>query len=119
MDLDVSASSRQLVYPKLNEANYRYWRAQVLFAVEAYGLEGHLTGSSLCPSPFVNNEIGDEISEVRETDPQYRLWKRIDKLLMRWLLASVSESMLVISRIVILLLKLREFWKKILLRLGI
>lgn len=45
-----------------------------------------------CPSPFVvlPNESG---TSVKQPNPHFNIWKRYDKLLMSWLLASISESM--------------------------
>lgn len=39
-----STTSLQIVNPRLTEENYRYWKAQALVIVSAYGLEDHLTG---------------------------------------------------------------------------
>ena len=62
-----------------------------------------MTGSIPCPSPFIltdpkcSNELSDRTSAenlARETiNPAYVAWKRTDKLLVTWLLASISENM--------------------------
>lgn len=57
----------------------------------AHDLEDHLTGLSPCPSSviFVNND--DENCKMKQPNPHYHMCKKCDKLLMSWLLASISE----------------------------
>lgn len=78
---------------RLTEENYHYWRAQVLVTVGAHDLEDHLIGLSPCPSPFIFVKNVNESSALKQPNPQYHVWKKCDKLLMSWLLASILESM--------------------------
>lgn len=94
------STNLQAISPKLIKGNYRFWRSQVLFAVGAHELENHLTGLDPCPSPFINEKIEDSDANFsgstlfkKVPNPNYTIWKRVDKALVSWLLASISESM--------------------------
>lgn len=55
-------------------------------------LEEQLTGILKCPLPFVKVPT-DSGTSVKQQNPQYQVWKRYDKLLISWLLVSMSECM--------------------------
>lgn len=88
-----STTSLQIVNLRLTEENYQYQRTQALVTVDAHGLEDHLKGLIQCPSPFIFTQNDSKIGTMKQSNPQYLIWKRCDKLLMSQLLASISESM--------------------------
>lgn len=86
-------STLQPVTPKLTDENYRYWRTQALLAAGAHDLEEHLTGLVTCPLPFVYVKSDNDDGDIKTRNSEYYMWKRYDKLLMGWLISSVSENL--------------------------
>ncbi|XP_031273839.1 uncharacterized protein LOC116132327 [Pistacia vera] len=99
--VSIFSSTLQVITPKLTKNNYkdnyRFWRSQVLSAVGAHELEDHLTGSIPCPDLIIvsDNDSSSQSSETltkEKINPAYVAWKKTNKFLVTWLLASISES---------------------------
>ncbi|KAH6760097.1 hypothetical protein C2S51_017046 [Perilla frutescens var. frutescens] len=76
---------------KLNESNYLLWKQQVLATLEGFGLEGFLTGERKCPESCVLGTLNEDIVP----NPEFIAWNRQDKLIMSWLLSSMTNGILV------------------------
>lgn len=70
---------------RLDRNNYSYWRALVLAATRAYGLDGYILGSNIPPPSLLPGN---------RPNPAYQQWIRFDQFLMHWLMNSISEVML-------------------------
>ncbi|KAF7813088.1 Retrovirus-related Pol polyprotein from transposon TNT 1-94 [Senna tora] len=75
---------------KLDDKNYLLWRHQILAALEGHDLEKYITGSRFVPPKF--DTEGDR--EAGKLSLNYLNWKKQDKLILSWLLGSMTESML-------------------------
>lgn len=53
----------------------------------------HLTSLVSCPAAFVYVKSETTLNDVKQPNVEYYVWKRFDKLLMSWLLASIYEDM--------------------------
>lgn len=87
-------STLQVINHKLTEDNYRYWRAQVLYTIVGpFDLDEQLPVVIACPSPFVivENDACENI--VKKLNLDYHRLKKLNKLLMSRLVASISQSM--------------------------
>lgn len=79
-----------LVSIKLGEDNYLVWKQQALATIRGYKLQKFLLGSHAIPEKFAS--AADEArGQFRE---EFLTWEQQDQLLLSWLLASMSESML-------------------------
>lgn len=76
----------QALQIRLDRTNYPFWRALVLAATRAYGLEGYLLGS--IPPPPMHLPPGNI------DNPSFLQWQRFDQFLFHWLFNSITESML-------------------------
>ncbi|XP_031256999.1 uncharacterized protein LOC116114999 [Pistacia vera] len=89
----ISSNTLPVINPKLTRDNHRFWKSQILFAVGAHDLEDHLTRLISCPTPFIRvQSAGPTFEVVKKPNPEFHLWKKTDKLLVSWLLSSISES---------------------------
>ena len=77
---------------KLDHSNYIFWKMQVFTAIEALDLEDFVNGEKVPPQKTINVTSGD-IVEQRE-NPDFVKWKKTDKLLMSWILSTLSPSVL-------------------------
>ncbi|KAF7802369.1 histone deacetylase [Senna tora] len=75
---------------KLDDKNYLLWRQQILAALEGHDLEKYVAGSRFVPPKF--DTEGDR--EAGKLNLSYLKWKKQDKLILSWLLGSMTESML-------------------------
>ncbi|KAF7809961.1 Retrovirus-related Pol polyprotein from transposon TNT 1-94 [Senna tora] len=75
---------------KLDEKNYLLWRQQILAALEGHDLEMYVAGSKFIPPRFDTNED----KAAGKLSLSYLKWKKQDKLILSWLLGSMTESML-------------------------
>ena len=75
---------------KLKEKNFLLWRRQVLVAIEGHNLSQYIDWVAKIPPRFASQEdaLEDRVSE------EFRLWEQQDQLLLSWLMASMSESIL-------------------------
>ena len=72
---------------KLNDKNYLLRRRQVLATVKGHNLFHYIDRNAKVPPRFVSPE--DAGSE------EFLLWEQQDQLLLSWLMASMTESILV------------------------
>ena len=73
-----------------------------MFAVGSHELEDHLLGKIACPPPLIlaESSVDNDLNELKEDvrvrsdkiNPDFVMWKRTDKFIVSWLLASISES---------------------------
>ncbi|KAH6775619.1 hypothetical protein C2S52_013180 [Perilla frutescens var. hirtella] len=76
---------------KLDDSNYLLWKQQVLATLEGFGFEGFLTGERKCPESCVPGTSNEDIVPNLE----FIAWNRQDKLIMSWLLSSMTNGILV------------------------
>lgn len=81
--------SFQAMTPKLTDENYCYLHTQALLVVKTHGLEEHVTGLSLYPKHFLLVKPNNGIGEVNIANNMFSVWKRLDKLLMSWLISLI------------------------------
>ncbi|CAN7021996.1 unnamed protein product [Brassica rapa subsp. trilocularis] len=62
------------------------WSRQVHALLDGYDLAGYIDGSSVPPSPTLNND------GVLSTNPDFTIWKRQDKLIYSSLLGAITVS---------------------------
>lgn len=79
--------SHQAISIKLTESNYLLWKQQVLASMRGYGLESFLTGEKECPPKYT--------SDSTEINPDFLSWNKQDQLIVSWLLASLTEEILI------------------------
>lgn len=75
------------------EENHQYWRALVFYLVGAHDIEDYLTWFVQCPLSFVFERNDSSSEAVKNQNPQCLILKKYDKVLLSWLLASISEGM--------------------------
>ena len=69
-------------------------------SIIANGLEGFVTGDSVCPDRYLNTTEGEssrstvQISQKQE-NLEYITWMKTDKFLQSWMLSSMVDSVLV------------------------
>ena len=73
---------------KLTSTNYIMWSRQVHVLFDGYNLAGYLDGSVLTPPPTLSNE------GTSETNPEFLIWKRQDRLIYSAILGAISASLL-------------------------
>ncbi|KAL5832236.1 hypothetical protein ACOSQ4_017590 [Xanthoceras sorbifolium] len=79
---------------KLDNSNYIYWKAQILFAIRALELEDLISVSKLPSSKFLFSESPSESVVEPSINEAYLAWIRSDQLLLYWLLSIVSKSIM-------------------------
>ena len=79
---------------KLDSNNYIVWRKQVFATLRGHNLQRFLL-VEVTPPPEFTNERNRELGVV---NPAFVAWDRQDQLIISWLMASMSESLL--SRVV-------------------
>ena len=80
----VTSPLAQLVTIKLEEDNYLLWKFQIENAILGYGLEDHVYGTDAAPPRLIQGNA----------NPEFVRYQRQDRLLMSWILASISTSYL-------------------------
>ena len=83
------AFSQPLVI-KLEEKNFLLWCRQVLAAIKGHNLSHSIDRVAKIPPRFASQEDALEDRVLEE----FRLWEQQDQLLLSWLMASMSESIL-------------------------
>ena len=80
----------QPIVIKLDDKNYFLWRRQVLATVKGHNLLHYIDRTAKVPQQFalLEDALVDRVSE------EFLLWKQQDQLLLPWLMASMSESIL-------------------------
>ncbi|KAL5836880.1 hypothetical protein ACOSQ3_014049 [Xanthoceras sorbifolium] len=79
---------------KLDDSNFFYWKTQILPIVRAYDLEEFIFSSTTCPAKFVMKIDEESAATVQQYNDDYLAWKKIDQLLVGWLMSTLSESVL-------------------------
>ncbi|KAL5781624.1 hypothetical protein ACOSP7_006653 [Xanthoceras sorbifolium] len=78
---------------KLDRENYVYWKAQVLPAIEAFKLDDFISGIKPIPAKYVEVETENEKKQT-VMNKKYVSWRKANKLLVCWLLSTVSPSII-------------------------
>lgn len=79
---------------KLDWDNYIHWKVQVLPAIEAFELEKFISDSSIIPPRFIEVQSNENAEKVVIANKEFTKWKKADKLLMCWLLSTISQSII-------------------------
>ncbi|KAJ4746261.1 Gag/pol [Rhynchospora pubera] len=91
---NLASSSTQMVFltlpvhTKLSRNNFLAWKSQIEPLLHAYGLSNYL---SSFPPP---SAIVDPLSGAAQSNPAYINWYKQDQMILAWLRASLSESVL-------------------------
>lgn len=62
-------------------------------AMGAHDHEKPLTGLAHCPKPFLLAKSNDGVNKVKVVNNMFFVWKRFAKLLMSWLISSISGDL--------------------------
>lgn len=75
---------------KLKDKNFLLWRRQVLATIKGHNLPHYIDRITKVPSRYVTSDdaLQDRVYE------EFRLWEQQGQLMLLWLLASMSESIL-------------------------
>jgi len=73
---------------KFNDKNFLVWKQQVLATLRGLGLMHYLDGNNM-PSEFLQSQNNQSLE-----NPAYSNYHKQDQLLVAWLLASMSFSLL-------------------------
>ncbi|PKA51405.1 hypothetical protein AXF42_Ash002770 [Apostasia shenzhenica] len=76
---------------QLKHDNYNVWMSLMLATFNAANLKGLVDGTWTCPSPTIT-DTNDPTKTT--SNPAFLTWYRYDQLVLSWLLASLSESVL-------------------------
>jgi hypothetical protein len=71
---------------KLRDTNYLLWKTQHENVIIANGLEGLVDGMYVCPPAKIPN--------TQIPNPDFSVWVRLNRTVMSWIYASISEGML-------------------------
>ncbi|KAA0037306.1 putative Ty1-copia-like retrotransposon [Cucumis melo var. makuwa] len=74
----------------------------ILTAVEAYDLESYLESTAESPTKYINPPSNHTLTATGSSsahtvsilNPEYKIWKRQDRLISSWLLGSMDEDIL-------------------------
>ncbi|KAL5860758.1 hypothetical protein ACOSQ3_002074 [Xanthoceras sorbifolium] len=79
---------------KLDDNNFIYWKTQILPVVRAFDLEDFIFGATTCPSKFVDSVDEESGEHIQCYNDDYLVWKKIDQLLVSWLMSTLSTLVL-------------------------
>ncbi|KAL5742005.1 hypothetical protein ACOSP7_028737 [Xanthoceras sorbifolium] len=79
---------------KLDDNNFIYWKTQILPVVRAFDHKDFIFSSTTCPAKFVMEVDEESGNSVQRYNDEYLIWKKIDQLLVSWLMSTLSESIL-------------------------
>lgn len=76
---------------KLTDENYLPWKQQAMATIKGYKLQQFLLGAHVIPSRFLTpaDEVAGKLNE------EFLTWEQQDQLLLSWLLASMSDGLLI------------------------
>ena len=80
-------SLNQPLAVKQDSDNYLMWKNQLLNVIIANGLENFIDGTNPCPARYLDHQMLVE-------NPQFTQWQRTNRLVMSWLYASLTESVM-------------------------
>ncbi|KAK9155098.1 hypothetical protein Sjap_002578 [Stephania japonica] len=76
-------SLSQLITVKLTETNFLLWKATVIPLIEGHDLDGHLFGTTPCPTKSL---------EDGTMNPAYKSWFSRDRMLFGWLMTALTSD---------------------------
>ena len=77
---------------RLSSTNFLFWKTQMLNILESYDLQGFINGEVQPPPQFINNaDFGTQ------TIPAFVKWRKTNRLVKGWLIATLSEEVLGIA----------------------
>lgn len=81
---------------KQDRENYFLWSNSVQSALEAFELDGFITGATTPPPAEIKSGVDGQSPEKFKTcpNPEYLLWKKKDKLVLLWLMSTMTERIL-------------------------
>ncbi|KAL5784152.1 hypothetical protein ACOSQ2_006544 [Xanthoceras sorbifolium] len=79
---------------KLDDDNFIYWKTQILPVVRAFDLEDFIFEATTCPVKFVLAVDEKSGEQVQTYNDDYLAWKKVDQLLVSWLMSTLSPSIL-------------------------
>ncbi|KAF3796832.1 Retrovirus-related Pol polyprotein from transposon TNT 1-94 [Nymphaea thermarum] len=77
-----------LVSIKLNGDNYLHWKSQMESVMESQDLLEYVDGTNLAPSEIIST------NGKTSSNPEYKQWRKSDRLALSWIKATVSDSVL-------------------------
>ncbi|GLT87486.1 hypothetical protein SLE2022_055670 [Rubroshorea leprosula] len=82
-----------LVTQKLTYDSFLLWKVQIVPIARGYGVMGHLDGSKLAPSEFV--ELEDDKGKTNlEPNLEYEKWYAQDQQVIAWINSTLSPQIL-------------------------
>ncbi|KAG5568347.1 hypothetical protein H5410_064636 [Solanum commersonii] len=75
------------LHVKLTSSNYLLWKTQFMPMIFACGLNQHIDGTTQIPTQFLDDTN-------TKSNPAYIVWLCEDQIVLSWIVASVSESIL-------------------------
>nr|POE92973.1 hypothetical protein CFP56_48119 [Quercus suber] len=88
----VTQNVSNFVSLKLSSTNFLLWKTQMLNILESYDLQGFITGEAKLPPHFVTIEESNSQSE--SLNPSFIKWRKIDRLVKGWLIATLLKDVL-------------------------
>ncbi|GAV70364.1 UBN2 domain-containing protein, partial [Cephalotus follicularis] len=76
---------------KLTHTNFLLWKTQLTPILNTYNLFDLVNGHEICPSPTIPSSLN---STTTVPNPNYLSWCQRDQLVLSWINASLSESIL-------------------------
>ncbi|KAK2663907.1 hypothetical protein Ddye_002481 [Dipteronia dyeriana] len=80
-----------IVSIKLDRNNYILWLAQFLPVLMSQNLIGFVDGTKSCPAKFKVDSFRNDTTDI---DPAYTEWQQKDQLILSWINASLTPSVL-------------------------
>ncbi|KAA0053143.1 keratin, type II cytoskeletal 1-like [Cucumis melo var. makuwa] len=93
-EVSIFGSGNKISLVKLSDDNFLLWKFQILTALEAYDLENFFESELEPPSKYLTSTGSSSTSATRTPNPEYKVWKRHNRLISPWLLGSMSEEIL-------------------------
>lgn len=94
----VTQNVANFVSLRLNATNFLRWKTQMLNILESYDLQGFIIGETKAPSRYLTSDTQDpkmpEASDTQNPNPTFLQWRRTDRLVKGWLIATLSEDAL-------------------------
>lgn len=80
---------KNYVNEALNFTNYLLWRSLIIPVLQGYDVYDHVDGSVPAPPCVLTNSAGES-----KPNPDFLLWKQIDRLVLSWIQATLSPDIL-------------------------
>lgn len=75
----LSSNLSHLCSVKLDRKNLLLWESSILPIIKGHRLDGHITGTKICPQKFITEGLGTKVN------PAFDEWTAIDQLLLVWI----------------------------------